>query len=350
MEVVQKTSDYLFNHIAKCCARDVYDARHDYGDFKRKEIQSNVPDSWRIPVIDTHRKPNEVDSFYFNDVTFIYPFDFNNAPQSISIIGTFYKLHEPVPLQVLNDSRYYTLTYKIPKGEVHYYKYMVDGQPLPDPINPQRQVLENGEEWSRFFTDNCNVPVSFERWERVLLERLTDHILPFRTEDAARFLNNYYHFLDKNSKETLFSRAHLLDQSVGVVNYIDKIVAREEYHRLSDYKTCLAIIDKVLRQRNPYTEPEEMSREIFVDIYNQMASGNVPGWDYNKYNNPNFFLRLLRRHTISGAFSHPKYGGNAECAGWEFLSNRYRNGDGQTLFNWKLSLEKPIGACDEYNG
>lgn len=187
MEIVTKTFDYLYNHIAKSCARDVYDGRHDYGEFKRKEVQSNVPDPWRIPVIDTHRQLNQDNNYYFNDVTFIYPFDFNNAPQSIKIVGTFHKLYEPIVLQRLQSSRYFTVTCSIPKSEVHYYKYLVDGKPLPDPINSQRQVLDNGEEWSRFFTDTYSFPISFERWEWILLERLTDHILPFRFEFSMIF-------------------------------------------------------------------------------------------------------------------------------------------------------------------
>src|SRR5687768_9061539 len=115
MEVVTKTADYLYNHIAKSCSRDVYDARHDYGDFKRSEVQSNVPDPWRIPVIDTHRQPGLDNNYYFNDVTFIYPFDFNNPPQAISLVGTFHKLYEPIHLKRLENSRYYTVTCVVPK-------------------------------------------------------------------------------------------------------------------------------------------------------------------------------------------------------------------------------------------
>jgi hypothetical protein len=349
MEVIQKSNDCLYNQLAKSLGRSVFDERHNHGLFEQGDIRNNFSEIWRFPVIDAHRKEGDEQSFYFNEVTFVY-FDINNQYDTVEIVGTFDKLYAPISLNRLADTRFFTLSCKIPKGEVHYYKFIADGRQMLDPVNPQRQILNNGVEWSRFFTHYCNVPLSFERWEWTILERLTDHILPFRTTDARRFLNNYYHYLDKQTKSQLFARAHLLDQSVGVVNFIDKLVAREENHRLGDYKICLEIIDQVLRKRNPFLEPEEMSREMYVDLYEQMGSGNVPDWDYQRYNNPRFFLQLLRRHTITGAFSHPKYGGNAEAAAWAFLGERYRDNQGRSLFNWQVAIEKPLGLSEEYYG
>lgn len=350
MHTIEKSPDYLYNHLAKSFARDVDDGRFDYGQFANDRIISSVAEPWRFPIIDCYRDKTDTESYFFNEVTFVYPINISKPPQSISLIGTFHNLYEPIPLQRLEESMYFTVTCKIPKGEVHYYKFLINNGQRLDSVNPQREILPDGVEWSRFFTHNCNVPISFERWEWVILERLTDHILPFRTTDARRFLNNYYQHLDKQSKETSFSRAYLLDQSVGVVNFIDKLIAREEHHRLKDYKVCLEIIDKILRNRISNVEPANMSRELFVQLYMEMGAGTVKDWDYSRYNSPGFFLQLLRRHTLTGAFSHPKYGGNAECAGWAFLSERYKDESGKTLFNWKLALEKPIGLSDEYYG
>ena len=81
-----------------------------------------------------------------------------------------------------------------------------------------------------------------------------------------------------------------------------------------------------------------------------MITGNVPGWDYGRYDNPKYFLELLRRHTITAAFSHPKYGGNAGAAAWDYLSARYRDGDGNTLFDWRRAVEPPLGTSAEYRG
>ena len=341
MQIINKTPDYLYNHITKSFARQLTD----------NQPTSQIAEAWRFPLLDCYRSNDDNNSYYFNEVTFVYPINRAAPPESVAVIGTFHHLYEPVPLQRLEDSMYYTVTLKIPKGQVHYYRFLVDGRQELDGINPQRQVMNDGEEWSRFFTQSCTIPISFERWEWVLLERLTDHILPFRTEDGRRFMNQYNNNqMDHTTKARLQGRAHLLDQSVGVVNYIDKIVAREEHHRLIDYKICLEICDKVLRQRNPYQEPADMSHEMFVQLYEEMGRDNVPAWGYMRYSSPLFFLELLPKHTLAGAFSHPKYGGNAACAGWAFLSERYKDKQGKSLFNWKLAIEKPLGLSEEYYG
>jgi hypothetical protein len=59
---------------------------------------------------------------------------------------------------------------------------------------------------------------------------------------------------------------------------------------------------------------------------------------------------MLRRHTITAAFSHPKYGGNAGGAAWDYLSARYRDANGRTLFDWARAIEPPLGASTEYRG
>ena len=94
-----------------------------------------------------------------------------------------------------------------------------------------------------------------------------------------------------------------MDNSVGEINYIDNILAREERHHLADYKTCLRQIDRILRTRNPYTEPTRMSRELYFALYDEMATDRVEGWDYELYGSPRYFLYLLRRHVVTGACS-----------------------------------------------
>jgi Gluconate 2-dehydrogenase subunit 3 len=120
---------------------------------------------------------------------------------------------------------------------------------------------------------------------------------------------------------------------------------------LIDYKICLALIDRLLRQHNPYTEPSLMSKEMYRDLYDQMATNNVPEWDSNTYGSPKYFLQLLRRHVFTGAFSHPKYGGNIGATGWAYLEEKYRDKEtGQTLFNWRRIMEKPLGDSSDYHG
>lgn len=93
-----------------------------------------------------------------------------------------------------------------------------------------------------------------------------------------------------------------------------------------------------------------MPEQDFVALYNQMASGTVPGWDPAAYGSPSYFLYLLRRHTFCGAFCHPKYGGNAGATGWAWIAERFRDGEGKTLFDWRRALEQPLGTSAEYRG
>jgi hypothetical protein len=354
--ILPKDDQYVLNHCARYLARSPdSEARHDYGQFGGDPVRSRVCESWRFPLVDSYSDGADFEGSYaFNRVTFVYAAPDGAPPSKVSVVGTFGKLYEPVPLARVRagdaDTPYFAVTLVVPKGEVHTYKYLVDGKPALDPINPQRVKLSNGREWSRFFTHLCSLPVVLERWEMSILNRITAHILPFETEESENFLRRFYEYLDKQSKETQYAHAYRLDQPVGVVNFIDKLLAKEENHHLIDYRLCLDIIERLLRKRNPYVEPALMSKEMYRDLYQQMADGNVPGWEYGRYNSPRYFLQLLRRHTLTGAFSHPKYGGNVGAVGWAYLEERFRDDKGRTLFDWRRSIERPLGDDATYHG
>jgi hypothetical protein len=352
VQILAKDEQYVLNHCTKYLARDNTDPRHNFGQFRDDDLRSRLCESWRFPVIDSYSDGvNFEASFWYNAVTFVYPHYTLPLPQSVAVIATFANLFEPIPLRRIGETPFYALTVVVPKGEVHTYKFIVDDQPILDPVNPQQVILDNGRLWSRFFTHMCTQPISFERWEAALLGRITDHILPFQTEEGDQFLKRYYDSLDLQSKDEQLPHAYRLDEPVGVVNFIDKLVAKEENHRLIDYKICLSIIDKVVRQRDPYEEPVRMPRETFMALYQEMATDNVAGWDYDKYHSPLFFLGLLRRHTFTGAFSHLKYGGNIGAAGWAYLEERFRDSQtGKTMFDWRRIMEKPLGGSPDYHG
>lgn len=351
MDILDKDDVSVLNFCAKYLARTDASPRHNFGQFSPDDVRARVCEAWRFPIIDSYSDGvDPVASYAFNEVTFVYGLPWRPSPGSVGVVGTFASLHEPVPLRRIDGTPFFTRTLKVPKGEVHSYRFIADGVSMPDPINPQRVTLDNGREWSRFFTQLCSIPISFERWELALLDRLTTHILPFRTEAGETFLRQFYFGADRQAKETQYAHAYRLDQPVGVVNYIDKVVAREESHYLVDYKLCLAEVDRVLRARNPFTEPWKISRELFVELYDQMWSGGVPGWNYGNYGNPRHFLQLLRRHAFTGAFSHPKYGGNAGAAGWAYLEERFRAPDGTTAFDWRRVTEQPLGRDPIYRG
>jgi hypothetical protein len=353
MQIIEKDDQEILNACTKYLARG-----NRYIDAPPNPQNPNltrVSEAWRFPIIESYGGADATagNNYTHNEVTFVYCTPDAESVQPVAVIGTFAPLYEALPLQPVRflgePTGYLALTVVLPVGQSHRYLFTVDGQRLLDPVNPQQVTLSNGQTWSRFFTDFYRQPTEFEDWELRLLQRLTEHILPFRTEDAERFLLESYNYLNLNQKQTM--RVYDMDVAVGAANFIDNIVAREERHHLIDYKICLEQIDRVLRQRNPYVESWEVSEQLILALYNDMANNSVNGWDYSQYTNPRYFLELLRRHTISGAFSHPKYGGNVDGIGWAYLAERYTdNKTGATLFDWPAALERPLGNNQDYTG
>ena len=314
---------------------------------------SDVAEPWRFPIIDGYYNSQDPDSGYgLNRVSFVWRAASPDDHRQVSVVGTFDNLWEATPLQpVLFDGQptlYRAATVVIPKGQVHSYKFLADGQPMLDPVNPQRTVLDNGMEWSRFFTEQCSVPISLESRELAILIRLTNEVLPFTVGDAQRFMDLYYFTADQQARETTLRQAFRLEQPIGVVNFIDKLLAREERHRLVDYKICLRLIDGVLRARFPGLSPDQVSKAAYQTLYGEMATDTVAGWDKAQYGSPNYFLQLMRRHTYTGAFAHPRHGGNAGAAGWAWLEDRFRGTNDASCFDWKRSIEKPLGYSADY--
>jgi hypothetical protein len=338
--------EHVFDLCTKHLARDSVDERHNYHGALG-EGRGRYSEGWRFPCVESHFAGNPAVDGELNRVTFVYiaPTDAGDT-FSVGVRGTFAPLYEIIPLERAGDSRYFAKTLLLPAGQVSRYRFVTaqNGEEL-DAVNPQTTTEDNGARWSCFFTFACFEAVTFERWERIILDRLTRHILPFNTEDARVFIERL------NAQERAnHPYLHRFDLSVGVVNFLDKLLAREERHQLAAYKTCLSIIDQILRQRNPYLEPRDIREEVFVSLYDQMSNGSVPGWDYARYNDPRYFLQMLRRHTITAAYSHPKYGGNAGAAAWDYLSARYRDANGNTLFDWRRALEPPLGGSTAYRG
>lgn len=345
VSILAVDTEYLLGIIAKYLARDDTSPRHDYGSFAGDPFAA-ILEAWRFPWVDAWFDPTDA-AQRFNAVTFVHAAENRQPGTKVELIGSFGELHTPIPFVPLADTHYSTLTLKIPKGEVHTYRMRIGGVWQTDPINPQRVALDNGAEWSRFFTWGATQRLSLERWEARLLERLASHILPFRTADGETFFSRIHDARGPTARPT---HAYRLDESIGATNFIDKLLAREEKHHLIDYRICLELIDQVLRARNPVTEPTKLPREMVAELYAQMASGNVPGWNYARYGNPRYFLQLLRRHVLTGAFSHPRYGGNPMALGWKYLEERYRDANGATQFDWGRSFEQPLGRSASYRG
>jgi len=340
--IVETDDLWVLNHCTKYLARA--------GDPGK-----DCAEAWRFPLITSDRRERAGGSDDSrNEVTFVFRADPRaDAPRQVAVLGTFATLHEPLPLRPVlfldEETGYQALTCVVPMGQVHMYQFLVDGRLMLDPINPQRVELENGKTWSRFFTDRYLQPLVLEMWEVQLLTRLTQHILPFRIPDAEDFLKRYAQGMLRQAKDAEVGTLYHLDESVGEVNGIDKLLAREESHRLTDYRICLKQIDTLLRGRYPHVEPSQLPRAVFTDLYRDMARNSVDGWDYAEYGSPQFFLYLLRRHTVTAAFGHPRYAGNVGAAGWAYLAERYTDPEtGETLFDWRAALEKPLGQNVDY--
>ncbi|MBD2551215.1 gluconate 2-dehydrogenase subunit 3 family protein [Microcystis elabens FACHB-917] len=348
-KILPVNHQYVLNHCAQRLSRSSQEARHNYNNqFLPGDPRASISEPWRFPFIDSYSSaPRSPSDDELNRVTFVTTHPIDTPPPSVVVVGSFHPLYQTIPLEPIlfmgEPTGFQACTVIIPKQEVHTYRYIIDGSIVNDPVNPQERTLLNGETWSMFFTDGATELVTLQPWQATLLDRLTDHILPLRTTEGQQFLDFYYNFLDQEARNTRFPYAYRFDQSIGVVNYIDKMLSRHERHHLISYTICLEIIDILLRQRNPFIQPSDMPAEMYGELYDQMFSGNVPGWPLDRYDNPPFFLELLRRHTYTGAFSHPKYGGNAGGAGWHFLA-------GVAPFNWRQAIEAPLGTNTDYHG
>lgn len=323
----------------------------------RASTSPGYTEPWRFPIIESTRLTDPtLTQHALNQVTFVWRAAARDDERPVAVVGNFDSLWDSTPLEpVMFDHRptfYRAATVRVPSGRLYLYKFIVDGQAVLDPINPQRTRLNTGSEWSRFFTNYCAVPVTLESWEISILARLTNEILPFTTGAAQKFMDTFYFDADNATRQS----AYRLEQPVGAVNFIDNILSREEHHRLVNYKICLGQIEAVLRKRYPSISPTQVGSDGYQQLYSQMAADNVPDWDTSKYQSPRFFLQLLRRHTFCGAFSHPKYGGNVGGAGWAYLEHTFRGQDnpdgtqGKSCFDWKRAIETPFGTSVDYFG
>ncbi len=352
--VIEKDAQYVLNHCTRYLARDGDEARHDFGQYEPGDPRAKIADAWRYPIIDSYYDGASMDASYgFNCVTFVY--DGRVTPASeVAVTGSFTELYDPValaPVRFLGEpSGLWSLSLRVPKGQIHTYKLRVDGAWKVDPINPQVVTLDNGKQWSRFFTEGCQIPLTLGRRERELLGRIVAHLLPFRSGENSKFIRGLYESLDRGERERQFPLAYRLDEEVGVVNYIDKVIARAERHNADDYKDCLSIIEGVLRSRYPGRDPVTLPSDAYADLYGEMANDDVAGWDKARYGSPRYFLLLLRRHAMTGAFVHPRHGGNSGTAGWAYLETRFRDADGNSLFDWRQAMEAPLGRNEDYRG
>lgn len=103
----------------------------------------------------------------------------------------------------------------------------------------------------------------------------------------------------------------------GCVNFIDKALAYEEAELLPLYRTGLAAVRRLARQRFDRSfgdlSPHRQDR-LLADL----EAGSVPDWPPDQAS-PQDFFQILVVHTVIGLLADPSYGGNREYAGWRLI-------------------------------
>src|SRR3954453_16306203 len=262
--LVQKESDYVLNHCAKYLARANNDERHSFFGLDAGQERAAISEPWRFPLVDADDS-GAADASEWNHVTFIYRAPDNRPDISVALLTPCIGLFVTAPLNPVAESLYLALTFRVPKGQRHRYWFVVEGQSRIDAINPQTVTTPQGEIWSSFWTWNYNEPMNLERWEIALVERMTRALLPLQGRETRNLIErglndgNVLHFFR-------------MDIPVGVANYIDNILAREERHHLGSYRLCLPMIDRVLRRRHPGVEPVNVSDPDYKALFDDMKN------------------------------------------------------------------------------
>ena len=289
------------------------------------------------------------DKHKYNEVTFIYFLDDHNRnnDNTTFIVGNFDHLYmsfqlTPVYFQK-EKTKFYAITLKLPVARLFRYRFKKDNIFFNDPLNPFTITTDNGLKWSAFHTENYRAPLCFEEWEQKLLNRFISYILPIHTDEFKTFVKYHSGKFDNETK-SLVSR---LDYDLGVTNFIDKLLARHEPHHLIRYKKCLLEMKRLLLNKNKAQEPEHMDDNCYEWLYSAMQTPNSEHWQLKEIKSIDF-LKTFRRHIITGALSHPRHGGNTNAIGWKFLESMLSDEKGDTYFDWRRALEKPLGINQDY--
>ena len=199
---------------------------------RQRLFRARVAEAWRFPIVGFGRTPGF--SPDLNLVTFVY-----KAPpadtRSIAVVGTFGTLYEPFRSSRSCSKVRTPAIARFPwpcrrlKSTPTNIKLAIRMFLTRSILNESK--LDNGRVWSRFFTEGYLQPLILEAWEVRLLYRLIEQILPFRGKEAENFLKRYYFGLNREQRKSDMAKAFRLDDSVGEVNAIDKLLAREEAHR-----------------------------------------------------------------------------------------------------------------------
>ena len=144
MKVLQEEDQYVLNYCAKYLARNNTERAIMMANSMRT-TSAGASASRGFPIVDTYSDGVDyVGSYPFNQVTFVYCVTAASVPPQVAVLGL--SLISTSPFRCA-DHRHAVLhgDDSHPEGQVHLYKYVVDGQAVVDPINPQRVTQDNGQ-------------------------------------------------------------------------------------------------------------------------------------------------------------------------------------------------------------
>jgi gluconate 2-dehydrogenase gamma chain len=102
-------------------------------------------------------------------------------------------------------------------------------------------------------------------------------------------------------------------REAGVIRFIDLNLATYESDKQAAYTRGL----KILAERSG-GRFSDLVRAKQIEVLRSMEQKQSVGATFRADEQSDFF-ELVRRHTIFGFFSHPRYGGNRDRIGWKLI-------------------------------
>ena len=104
---------------------------------------------------------------------------------------------------------------------------------------------------------------------------------------------------------------------LGVPNFIERCLREGHAEWIGIYRAGLRSTET--SSRSIYGRGFlELSFDDQTRLLGRMQTGDLPNADWHSVAARDFF-RMIRDHTLQGAYSHPKYGGNRNKAAWDMI-------------------------------
>jgi gluconate 2-dehydrogenase gamma chain len=105
----------------------------------------------------------------------------------------------------------------------------------------------------------------------------------------------------------------------GVLEYIDRALSEAESDSAEAYRSGLAALDTYSRytRGGAFIDLSTIDQDsVLIDVQIGAATGAGVGF----VGSSGSFFNIVKNHTWQGMFGDPKYGGNADFAGWDLIN------------------------------